>query len=119
MSSNHEDLQREEAEAYLAARFVSISEAVNADAALVSRGRWLTADFILRIGSTGCFTAIQNGRIESIETSPQIMRRSSFTIQAAGQDWEAFWEPLPKPGWHAAQAHKLVLACRLPITGRK
>jgi hypothetical protein len=100
MSSNNADLQREEAEARQAARFAGISEAVNADAALVRRGRWLTTDFVLRIGSTGCFTTIRNGRIESIETKPQIMRRSSFTIHAAAGDWEAFWTTLPRPGWH-------------------
>jgi hypothetical protein len=100
MSSDHDDLQRVEAEARQAARFAGISEAVNADAALVRRGRWLTTHFVLRIGSTGCFTAIRNGRIESIETKPQVMRASSFTIRAAARDWEAFWTPLPRPGWH-------------------
>jgi hypothetical protein len=100
MSSDHEDLQRAETEARQAARFAAISEAVNADTALVRRGRWLTTDFVLRIGSTGCFTAVRNGQIESIETKPQIMRVSSFTIRAAAQDWEAFWTPFPRPGWH-------------------
>jgi hypothetical protein len=98
--SSKENIKVSEGDAQEVARFLAVTRAVNEDPSLVRRGRWLTVDFIVQIGTTSCFVSVRGGRIESVETKPQIMRRSSFTIQAAPQDWNAFWQPIPKPGWH-------------------
>jgi hypothetical protein len=111
----NENVQIAEADASQVARFTAIAKAVNSDESLVRRGRWMTADFIVRIGSTDCFVSIEKGRISAVETKPQIMRRSSFNIQAAPEDWDAFWVPFPKPGWHDIFA--MVKSGRAKVSG--
>jgi hypothetical protein len=111
----NESVQIVEADASQVARFTAIVKAVNDDESLVRRGRWMTADFIVRIGTTDCFISVEKGRISAVETRPQIMRRSSFNIQAAPEDWDAFWVPFPKPGWHDIFA--MVKSGRAKVTG--
>jgi hypothetical protein len=112
---SNESIEVAAADAREVSRFLAIPKAVNDDQALVRQGRYLTADFIVQIGSTNCFVSVRHGRIESVETKPQIMRRSAFTIHAEPKDWIAFWSPAPEPGWHDIFA--MIKAGRASING--
>jgi hypothetical protein len=71
---------------------------VNADAALVRRGRYLTTTFLLEVGQTAWLISIFEGRIASVTPGPLVMPSSSFALRAPEEEWEKFWSPRPPPG---------------------
>ena len=77
-----------------------IREAVNADARLVARGRHVDVVLLLGVGSETWRLDIRRGRIEAAETGPFVMPACTFRIDAPAEEWERFWEPVPRPGHH-------------------
>jgi hypothetical protein len=77
----------------------SLASRVNANPALVRRGKALTASFLIGIGDRGFHVAVDRGRITEIEEGPFIMRGWSFAIRASEAVWEKFWAPYPEPGF--------------------
>ncbi len=77
-----------------------LPELVNGDAALVRRGRYFTDTFMLEVGETQYLIHVRQGRIESVETGPFVMRAWTFALRASAEVWERFWQPLPEPGYH-------------------
>jgi hypothetical protein len=73
---------------------------VNGDANLVRRGQYLSVDFLLEIGERPYCISIREGRIAAIESGPKLMRPWRFAIRADEEAWNAFWQPVPKPGFH-------------------
>ena len=80
--------------------FERLPELVNANAALVHRGRFLTVDMLLQDGGTPYHVRIRDGRIESVDRGPLLMRPWRFAIRAESAAWRSFWEAMPKPGYH-------------------
>src|SRR5712691_12594850 len=74
-----------------------LPDLVNADAALVRRGRMLTVDILLEIGTTPYYVSIESGRIARLERGPVIMRSWSFAIRGNEEAWRQFWLPFPPP----------------------
>ena len=72
---------------------------VNANSALVRRGRAMSASFLIEIGARGFHVAVERGRITGVEEGPFIMRGWSFAIRAPEAVWEKFWAPYPEPGF--------------------
>ncbi|MFQ5830801.1 MAG: hypothetical protein ACE5JD_16845 [Candidatus Methylomirabilia bacterium] len=77
-----------------------LPELVNGDAALVRRGRYFTADFLVAVGSDEYLVCVVEGRIQAVERGPFLMRSWTFAIRAPAEAWARFWEPLPAPGYH-------------------
>ena len=77
-----------------------LPDLVNADAALVRRGRLLTVDILLEIGPTPYYVSIERGRIARLERGPVIMRSWSFAIRGSEHAWRQFWQPFPPPHFH-------------------
>ncbi len=77
-----------------------LPDLVNADAALVRRGRTLTVDVLLEIGTIPYYVSIESGRIARIERGPLIMRSWAFAIRGNEQAWRQFWLPFPPPHFH-------------------
>ncbi len=73
---------------------------VNADAALVRRGRFLTTDFLLEVGDESYLISVQDGRIASVTRGPAAARPWRFAIRASAEAWREFWQPVPRPGYH-------------------
>jgi hypothetical protein len=73
---------------------------VNADAALVRRGRFLTTDFLIEVGDEPFHVSVQDGRIASVTRGPALMRPWRFAIRASDNAWREFWQPVPRPGYH-------------------
>jgi hypothetical protein len=71
---------------------------VNADEALVRRGRFLTTTFLLEIGQTAWLISIFEGSIVSVTSGPFVMPSSSFALRAAEAEWEKFCSSRPPPG---------------------
>ncbi len=77
-----------------------LGEIVNGDEALVRRGRYFSDTFMLEVGETQYLIEVRQGRIESVETGPFVMRSWTFAIRAAEDVWQRFWQKLPEPGYH-------------------
>src|SRR5262245_30445487 len=77
-----------------------LPDIVNADAALVRRGRTLRADVLLEVGMAPFHLSIEHGRIAQVERGPLLMRSWSFAIRGNEPAWRAFWQPFPPPHFH-------------------
>ena len=77
-----------------------IQALVNADPALVRRGRWTSADMLVEIGEAGYVVAIRAGRIEDIRRADLPVSAFDFAIRGTSEAWAEFWKPLPKPRHH-------------------
>lgn len=75
-------------------------ELVNADEALVRRGRFLTCDFLVAVGDTPYHVSVVSGRIASVTRGPALMRPWRFAIRAPEEAWREFWQPVPRAGFH-------------------
>jgi hypothetical protein len=84
----------------LAPMIEKLPELVNADAALVRRGRTLNVEVLLEVGTTPYYLLIDRGRIGRLERGPLIMRSWSFAIRGNAQAWRQFWRPFPPPHFH-------------------
>ncbi|HXH84203.1 MAG TPA: hypothetical protein VNN07_14955 [Candidatus Tectomicrobia bacterium] len=84
----------------MAAVLARLAEWVNADAALVRRGRFLSTTFLVGIGDTDWLVAVHEGRIVRVERGPFLMRAWSFAVRASADAWARFWAPVPAPGFH-------------------
>ena len=76
----------------------ALKERVNADAALVRRGRYLTTTFLLQAGDTSWLVSIFEGQIVSVTRGPFVMPSSSFALRASEAEWQKFFSPRPPPG---------------------
>lgn len=83
-----------------AAVFRRLPELVNGDAALVSRGQWLTGCFRIDCGAVPVFVSIEAGRIADVEVGPKLLRSVMFSIAAPADAWRRFWAPMPAAGFH-------------------
>ena len=71
---------------------------VNADEALVRRGRYLTTTFLLEAGPRAWLISIFEGKVASITSGPFVMPSSSFALRAPEEEWQKFWSSRPPPG---------------------
>jgi hypothetical protein len=76
----------------------ALKERVNADEALVRRGRYLTTTFLLEIGDTVWLVSIFEGRVLSVTRGPFVMPSWSFALRAPAAEWEKFFLSKPPPG---------------------
>jgi hypothetical protein len=87
-------------------RIARLPDLVNADEAVVRRGRFLTTTFLLGIDDVEYLIRVSEGRIASFERGPFLMRPWSFALRASAEAWQRFWEATPGPGYHDLFAMK-------------
>ena len=75
-----------------------LKDKVNADAALVRRGRFLTATFLVEAGTAQWLVSIAEGRVVSVARGPFVMPSWTFALRAPQEEWEKFWSANPQPG---------------------
>jgi hypothetical protein len=80
--------------------FARLPALLDADAALVQRGRFLDVDCLLGSTEQAFHVAIRAGRIVDMVPAPVLMRSWAFGYRATSDAWTAFWQPMPKAGWH-------------------
>ena len=78
----------------------TLVQRVNADAALVRRGRFVTTTFLLAVGDQDWLVTIQNGRVVQVTKGPFVMPRWTFALRAPSEAWTRFWSAEPEPGFH-------------------
>jgi len=73
---------------------------VDADPALVRRGRHLTVTFLVACGGRRIYLTIRDGRVADVDDQPALMRPYQFAIHAEAACWQRFWQAVPEPGYH-------------------
>lgn len=81
-----------------------LAELVDADAALVRRGRYVTGTVRLDVGDDQYFLDITAGHVDALRRGPLVMPQTRLVLRASRAEWEAFWEPRPRPGHHDLMA---------------
>jgi hypothetical protein len=85
----------------LAARFLAaIPTRVNADPHLVWRGRTLTAQCLIEIGSAPFLLAIERGCVRDCREQFAPLTAWDFAVRGSARAWERLWQNPPPPGWH-------------------
>lgn len=80
--------------------FAQLPALLEGDAALIQRGRFLDVDCLLGSTEQAFHVAIRAGRIIDMVPAPVLMRSWTFGYRATPDAWTAFWQPMPKAGWH-------------------
>lgn len=92
-----------------------LKDLVNANAALVRRGRWTDMRMLLAIGPAHWILTIKSGEIKALEREEWDVSGFDVALRAPAEAWTAFWQPLPPPMHHDLSA--LVRAGKLRIEG--
>ena len=82
------------------AAFRRLPALLERDDALLTRGRFLDVDCLLGSTEQAFHIGIKGGRIVDIMPAPVLMRSWRFAYRATPAAWTAFWQPMPKAGWH-------------------
>ena len=77
-----------------------LAELVNANPALVRRGRWTCCDMLIGIGEDEYLVRIREGRIVDVRPAGTPMAGWDFAIRGTAEAWVEFWKPMPKPRHH-------------------
>lgn len=77
-----------------------LQERVNADAALVRRGRWVNLAFLLGIDEEDFIVTITEGKVEAVLPRRLATDTGQFSIRAARATWEEHWAPMPRRDFH-------------------
>ena len=81
-------------------RFARLPDLLPADTDLLRRGRWLTVDCRVDVGSEPFFLSIREGALAALDRGARLMRSTVFSFRATDEAWTAYWQPIPEPGWH-------------------
>jgi len=87
-------------EAALARAIEALPDLVNADAALMRRGRLVSLELRVELGDTPYQLVIERGRIERVERGPFVLRSWRFAVRGGEAAWRQFWLPCPPPRYH-------------------
>ena len=88
----------------VATLFEHLPELIDANSDLVRRGRFLTTDFAIVIGTIPLLARVEAGRVTSVARGPFLLRPWTFSITAAAETWLALLKPVPDPGTHDLMA---------------
>ena len=73
---------------------------VNADPALVHRGRWVNLTFTLGAGETDYLITIEQGKITNITKRKLQTITGQFSIRADVMSWRKHWQKTPQRNYH-------------------
>lgn len=80
--------------------FKVIPDLLARDKALVEAGRLLDVDCLLGPTIQPFHVAIRRGEIIDMTPAPVLMRSSRFSYRATPEAFAAYWQRMPRPGWH-------------------
>lgn len=81
-------------------RFACLPTLLSADSDLLRRGRWLTVECRVDIGSEPFFLSLRDGALSAFERGAKLMRSTAFAFRASDEAWANYWKKMPDPGWH-------------------
>ena len=77
-----------------------LDNSVNADTALVHRGRYVSLTFTLGIDDIDYLITIQKGKIVNITQRKLQTIAGRFSIRADAQSWRKHWQKIPQRDYH-------------------
>ena len=92
-----------------------LPDLVNANAALVRRGRWLNAVMLLGIGDQNWLITIREGRITDCKREDIRVSACNFALIGTEDAWTAFRQKMPPPMHH--DLHALIRVGKLRLEG--
>lgn len=81
-------------------RFAKLPVLFADDADLLRRGRWLTVECRIDIGSEPFYLTLKDGALTALDRGRRLMRSTVFTIRGSDEAWQRHWRGIPEPGWH-------------------
>lgn len=90
-----------------------LPELVNESAAILRHGRYLTTDWVLGVDGDEYVVRVREGRIAGVDGPGLTMPAGTFALRASAAAWQAFWQPVPKPGYHDLIAMKRIGELRM------
>ena len=78
----------------------AIPGGVNSTPHLVWRGRNLSADCLVQIGTVPFLLRIEQGSIRECRKGLPLLYSWVFAVRGSVQGWAALWQDPPPPGWH-------------------
>jgi hypothetical protein len=81
-------------------RIAALPSLVNDDARLVERGRYVTLDLRVDLGTVPYLIALERGRIAALDRGPHLLRSFRFAVRGSADGWRQFWLPVPPPHHH-------------------
>jgi hypothetical protein len=82
------------------AAFRTIPDLLARDKALIEAGRSLDVDCLLGPTVRPFHVTIRRGEIVDMTAAPVLMRSSRFSYRATPEAFAAYWQNMPRPGWH-------------------
>ena len=73
---------------------------VNANRALVRRGRWVTLTFVLGVDDMDYLIDVERGAIADVRPRRLQTQIGVFAIRAARVTWQEHWRRYPRPDYH-------------------
>jgi hypothetical protein len=83
-----------------AERFAALPGLLAADPDLLRRGRYLSVECRIDVGSEPFFLSIRDGELAGLERGARLMRSATFSFRGSDEAWTNYWQPIPAPGWH-------------------
>lgn len=84
----------------LTRRLALLPQRVNGDPTLVRRGRFITLELRIELGTFPYTIAIERGRIAALDQETRPLRSYRFAVRGGAESWRAFWQPIPPPHHH-------------------
>ena len=76
-----------------------LPELVNADPALVRRGRFMREEFLIGVGDEPWRVTVDAGKV-AVAAGPRLLRSWRFALSASPDAWAEHWRRCPRPGFH-------------------
>jgi hypothetical protein len=76
-----------------------LAELVNADAALVRRGRFMREEFLVVVGREPWRVLVEFGTV-GVLPGERLLRSWRFALRASEAAWAEHWRRHPRPGFH-------------------
>jgi len=83
-----------------AERFARLPNLLAADSDLRRRGRWLSADCRIDIGTEPFYLTLREGALANLVRGQHLLRSVAFSISGTEEAWQRHWQKVPDPGWH-------------------
>jgi hypothetical protein len=77
-----------------------ITARVNADTALVRRGRFVSLDFLVGVGEADYIVSVREGHIAGVENRRVQTHTGRFSVRASSDVWAEHWKLMPQRGRH-------------------
>ena len=96
----HAETQAAMTETEILDRLHGLPALAAADPGLLRRGRFLDTEMLVGAGNGSVFLTIRSGRVTAVTAGPGMMRSWHFAVRGSVRAWDAYWQPVPEPGWH-------------------